>query len=63
MAAVALALAGLAVVLILSTCRHKGSCRTDGAKGAESGQTADTPLGGDPALPGATDQGGKEYFI
>uniref|UniRef100_A0A8C4ZX15 Uncharacterized protein n=1 Tax=Gadus morhua TaxID=8049 RepID=A0A8C4ZX15_GADMO len=57
MAAVALVLVGLAVVLILSVGRHKGSYRTDEAKGGQSGQTADTALGGDRALPGAVETG------
>ncbi|CAL8342295.1 unnamed protein product [Boreogadus saida] len=63
MAAVALVLVGLAVVLILSVGRHKGSYRTDEAKGGRSGQTADMALGGDRALPGAVEQGDEEYFI
>ncbi|CAL8320600.1 unnamed protein product [Merluccius merluccius] len=62
-AAVVLVLLCLAVVLIRYVCRHKGSYRTDEAKGTEFGETVDTALRGDPALRDATEQGKKEYFI
>ncbi|KAG7266262.1 hypothetical protein CRUP_017525, partial [Coryphaenoides rupestris] len=65
MVAVALVLACLAAaVLIRYACRHKGSYRTNEAKGTEFAETADVALRGDPALRDATtDQGEKEYFI
>ncbi|KAK0140973.1 Glycophorin-C [Merluccius polli] len=62
-AAVVLVLLCLAVVLIRYVCRHKGSYRTDEAKGTEFGETVDAALRGDPALRDAAEQGKKEYFI
>ncbi|XP_067458900.1 glycophorin-C-like isoform X2 [Thunnus thynnus] len=62
-AAVILVLIGLAVVVIRYMFRHKGSYRTNEAKGMEFAETADTALRGDPALRDAMDISKKEYFI
>ncbi|XP_053185053.1 glycophorin-C [Scomber japonicus] len=62
-ATVVLVLISLAVVVIRYMFRHKGSYRTNEAKGMEFAETADTALRGDPALRDAMDVSKKEYYI
>uniref|UniRef100_A0A8C9ZNK8 Glycophorin C (Gerbich blood group) n=1 Tax=Sander lucioperca TaxID=283035 RepID=A0A8C9ZNK8_SANLU len=60
---VVLVLICLAVVLIHYMFSHKGSYRTNEAKGTEFAETADAALRGDPTLRDAVDVSKKEYFI
>ncbi|XP_029968256.1 glycophorin-C-like [Salarias fasciatus] len=62
-ATVVLVLIAFAVVLIRYMFRHKGSYRTNEAKGTEFAETADVALRGDPVLQEAVDDSKKEYYI
>uniref|UniRef100_A0A8C8VP30 Glycophorin C (Gerbich blood group) n=1 Tax=Pelusios castaneus TaxID=367368 RepID=A0A8C8VP30_9SAUR len=62
-AAVAIVLICLLIVLLRYMCRHKGTYRTNEAKGTEFAESADAALKNDPALQEAVDESRKEYFI
>nr|XP_015194682.1 PREDICTED: glycophorin-C isoform X2 [Lepisosteus oculatus] len=50
-------------VLIHYMYRHKGTYRTNEAKGTEFAETADVALKSDPSLQDTVDETKKEYFI
>lgn len=60
---IVLVLIGLAITVIRYMFRHKGSYRTNEARGTEFAETVDAALRGDPALQDAMDDSKKEYFI
>uniref|UniRef100_K7GEY7 Glycophorin C (Gerbich blood group) n=1 Tax=Pelodiscus sinensis TaxID=13735 RepID=K7GEY7_PELSI len=62
-AAVAIVLICLLIVMLRYLCRHKGTYRTNEAKGTEFAESADAALKNDPALQEAVDESKKEYFI
>uniref|UniRef100_H3ANJ1 Glycophorin C (Gerbich blood group) n=1 Tax=Latimeria chalumnae TaxID=7897 RepID=H3ANJ1_LATCH len=62
-AAVVFVLLCLLVVLLRYMYRHKGTYRTNEAKGTEFAETADVALKNDPMIQEAVEEGKKEYFI
>uniref|UniRef100_A0A8C0H9W3 Glycophorin C (Gerbich blood group) n=1 Tax=Chelonoidis abingdonii TaxID=106734 RepID=A0A8C0H9W3_CHEAB len=62
-AAVAIVLICLFIVMLRYMYRHKGTYRTNEAKGTEFAESADAALKNDPALQEAVDESKKEYFI
>ncbi|XP_029441916.1 glycophorin-C [Rhinatrema bivittatum] len=62
-AAVVVVLICLLVVMLRYMYRHKGTYRTNEAKGTEFAESADAALKNDPALQEAVDESKKEYFI
>ncbi|TRY60721.1 hypothetical protein DNTS_016451 [Danionella cerebrum] len=62
-AVVVLVLLFLLGVILRYMYQHKGTYRTNEAKGTEFAETADVALRGDPALQDAMDESKKEYFI
>ncbi|XP_064166640.1 glycophorin-C-like isoform X7 [Anguilla rostrata] len=61
--AVILVLFCLVAVLLRYIYRHKGTYRTNEAKGTELAEDADAALKRDPVLQESVDDGNKEYFI
>ncbi|KAG8432122.1 hypothetical protein GDO86_016667 [Hymenochirus boettgeri] len=62
-AAVIVVLICLLVVVLRYLYRHKGTYRTNEAKGTEFAENADAALKNDPSLQEAVDESNKEYFI
>ncbi|XP_069472355.1 glycophorin-C-like [Ambystoma mexicanum] len=62
-AAVVVVLICLLVVLLRYLYRHKGTYRTNEAKGTEFAETADAALRNDPSLQEGLTDSRKEYFI
>ncbi|KAJ1188119.1 hypothetical protein NDU88_004884 [Pleurodeles waltl] len=61
--AVAVVVVCLLIVLLRYMYRHKGSYRTNEAKGTEFAETADAALKNDPSLQEGLVDSKKEYFI
>ncbi|XP_078537665.1 glycophorin-C-like [Lissotriton helveticus] len=62
-AAVVVVVLCLLIVLLRYMYRHKGSYRTNEAKGTEFAETADAALKNDPSLQEGLTDSKKEYFI
>ncbi|KAM4698383.1 glycophorin-C [Rhinophrynus dorsalis] len=62
-AAVVVVLICLLVVILRYMYRHKGTYRTNEAKGTEFAENADAAMKNDPLLQEAVDETKKEYFI